>query len=84
VEGQGGSRLTMSVDAASGDDELLAGNDLGVDSHDHAGRDSLHHIGVASLSDTDDEALVDTNVGLGAKGRSARPPKEGRGRRLTL
>jgi len=62
---------TVRVDGARREDELLARDDLGVDTDDHAVGDALHDVRVAALADADDVALLQPNVGLRAR-RSVR------------
>jgi hypothetical protein len=55
---------TMRVDSSSSDDELLARDDLRVDSDDHPRRHSLHHIGVPSLANPHNHVVIYSDVGL--------------------
>lgn len=58
------AELTVGVDGSGRDDQAFASDDFCVDANNHSWSDTLHHIRIASLSNTGDVAVVDSNVGL--------------------
>ena len=56
--------MNVRVDAAGGEDEMLAGDGVGGIAHDKIRIDTIHHRRVAALADAHDPAVPDAHVGF--------------------
>ena len=54
--------MDVGVQPAGGEDAALAGDSLGVDADNHSGGHAVHNVGVTSLADADDHAVLDAHV----------------------
>ena len=59
-----GDVVNVRVDAAGGEDEMLAGDGVGGIAHDKIRIDTIHHRRVAALADAHDPAVPDAHVGF--------------------
>ena len=60
--------VDVSVDAAGGEDQPLAGDGLGRHADDHPGGHAGHHVRIAGLADAGDAAVLDPDVRLADAG----------------
>src|SRR5580700_5953071 len=56
--------MDVAVDAARGDDQVFASDDLGRGPDDELSIDSIHRVGIPGLADFYDAAILDANVRL--------------------
>lgn len=58
------NEVNMCIDGAGRDDELLPSNNFGGGPNDERRADVIHDIGIASLAQTNDLAVSDTDIRL--------------------
>ena len=60
----GTDEMDVGVESPRGDDQSLAGDDLGGHANDHPLGDAGHHVGITRLAEASDPAVLDANVRL--------------------
>ena len=61
---RGRNKMNVGIDAACSQNQAFTGNGFGRGSDDHAGSDTVHHVGVAGFTDSCNQAVLNANIGL--------------------
>src|ERR1700742_4143051 len=60
----GADEMDMGVKSASSHDLAFTRDDIRAGTDDHIGMNAIHNVGIASLADSNDHTMLDTNIRL--------------------